>query len=297
MREAEDGQLFGTMAAFDDAKASDGAFVQAPDGSGNHWSVPSATDPNRAEYCFDLDAPALFTLRGEVGATTFHDDSFWVSVAGETHLWDLRRSESGFVVDDLSDRLPRSFNFKKDPVLFALPAGRSVVTVFPREDGAKLDRFELVPACPPVGTVIEAEDGLLAGNMQAQRAGFGIDAVVIEVPGGPDTVYSTPVPLGVSFGLFCVTVDESTAGPLQLQAQARGLSDWEDSFFVTVGDDVFLWDVQRSSDSIVRDMLNDRFTGSDPVTLDLSPGRHTIKVEFREVGTQLDSFVLVRPKS
>jgi len=55
----------------------------------------------------------------------------------------------------------------------------------------------------------------------------------------------------------------------------------------------FLWDLQRNSE-YATDLLNDRTTGSDPVTFSLDAGKTGVVVWLREDGARLDRLALTQ---
>jgi len=140
-QEAEFGQRSGTMDLVDDGGASGGQFVQARVGTfGRTYPNPDVID-----FCVTVPTAGTYRIDTVNWAPNASDDSFYVTVdAGTEALWDMEQG-AGFVGDSVSDRTG------DDPTVWALTAGDHAIRFSQREDGAGLDRFELVQTdAPPV---------------------------------------------------------------------------------------------------------------------------------------------------
>ncbi len=116
-----------------DASASGGQYLEAPDGTGNHKDNP----PVNAEitYDFNVDQAGQFKVVGLVEGPSRTDDSFWVSIdGGPWFLWDIQRT-GDWTWDDVNDRNGA------DPVVFDLAVGTHTLRVSVREDGSRLDKL------------------------------------------------------------------------------------------------------------------------------------------------------------
>ena len=137
VQEAEGGVRHGAFVNGNAAAASGGSYVWVPNGTGIRYDGP---DPaHRVDYSFTVEQPGLYRIKGRVYAPNEDDDSFWVRVNGEPaggYLWDVLQN-TGYQTDYVNDR------DGADPVEVLLQPGVATVTVYLREDGARLDTIEL----------------------------------------------------------------------------------------------------------------------------------------------------------
>ncbi len=143
-REAEDGDLTGPFVIDDDALASGGSYVHAPDGSGSTGDIVFSS---KASYCFTVTEPGAYRLDAGIYAADFRSNSFFVQVDGAPnagYLWDLPL-DTAYGIHPLSER-------NGGPVVLILDTGEHTIDVFLREDGARLDRLTL-------RTIAEASGG------------------------------------------------------------------------------------------------------------------------------------------
>ena len=139
--EAETGEITGSFVVGDGSSEptppSNNEYVHVPNGAGNSFNT---ADPNhQVEYCFTVQTAGTYRIKGGVYAETGADNSFFVKVdnAPENgYLWDMPKN-TDYREDYVSDRNGA------DPVEVSLDAGEHIVTIFLREDGARLDRLEL----------------------------------------------------------------------------------------------------------------------------------------------------------
>jgi hypothetical protein len=135
LQEAEDGTLSGDFQIEDSSSASGGQYVYVPNGIGD----ASAPGDSSVSFCFDVEDAGTYSIRAAVHADGGDDNSFFVRVdgaPGDGYLWDIPYG-SGWSYDYVNDR------GGDDPVAVDLSAGQHVVTVYLREDGARLDTIEL----------------------------------------------------------------------------------------------------------------------------------------------------------
>ena len=126
----------GEFVVGDDANASGGQYVWAPNGSGNEWNL---NESHRVECSFNVEQEGSYRIKGRVYAPNDNDDSFWVRVDGEPsggYLWDVLQN-TAYLPDYVSDR------DGQDPVQVCLTAGTHTVSVYLREDGTRLDTIGL----------------------------------------------------------------------------------------------------------------------------------------------------------
>ena len=129
----------------------------------------------------------------------------------------------------------------------------------------------------------EAEAGTLSGAMTIVSDGAYSGGQFVRVPVGTS---------GSSNDYVEFTVNIETAGDYQVNAQVRGPSGLQNSFFAQIdGGAQILWDIP-STNVLVEDLVSNR--GSGVITQSLSAGSHTLRISFREAGAQLDwiEFVL-----
>lgn len=131
--EAEDASLDGFVVISSGA-GTNGEAIEVPNGIGDANDIPGV---HTASFCFTVPQTGNYTLEGNILASTDSDNSFWVTIDGENYLWDME-VDASYVIDEVSNR------GGPDPVVLNLEAGQLEVVVALREDGAKLDRLELV---------------------------------------------------------------------------------------------------------------------------------------------------------
>jgi hypothetical protein len=145
-----------------------------------------------------------------------------------------------------------------------------------------------VEGAPPTcgGLAQEAENGTLLGRFTA-----GVDAAAsnngfVHAPEGSGSSSTFSSGNGVE---FCMAV--ATSGTYRIQADVLAQNGGSNSFFVQVdGGPVWLWDVDTGT-TYDNQFVKDRALGT--ISLDLTPGDHTVGVYLREDGTRLDTIELV----
>jgi len=202
-QEAEDGAISGSsfeVAA--DNSASGGEFVWAVPGT---YGRPYPSD-EFVEFCVDVPVAGEYVIDAQVLAQSRLDDSFYVTVDGVQVLWDLEQSQS-WIGDQVRNRGVNA------PAVWALDAGQTTVRFYQREDGTKLDRFELArvsaggvalglsPISRQVDVVGEpvfvvvAGDGLDGATFSASGlpAGVAVDAATGALSGTPTAAGTSQV--------------------------------------------------------------------------------------------------------
>ena len=139
-QEAEAGMLFGAFTIGQDNEASNGHYIHVPDNSGDNYTGSSTV--HKAHYCFHIDTPGEYVIKGWVYGSNDLADSFYVQVDGQPeigYLWDTQQNLT-YQADYVSERSG------DDPITINLSAGIHFITISLREDGTRLDRIALVPA-------------------------------------------------------------------------------------------------------------------------------------------------------
>jgi hypothetical protein len=131
--EAEEGILSEPFQIDEDAGASSGRFVLAPNGAG---TFPSASaSAGLAEYLFAISEEGDYVIWGRVLAPSGRDDSFhiavddsdfvrWNTLQSEQWSWDQANAHQG-----------------DDPLIYHLEAGSHRLYIMQREDGTCIDKL------------------------------------------------------------------------------------------------------------------------------------------------------------
>ena len=135
--EAEDAVLNGFVVVTD-AAASGGSYIHIPD-------TPGAFDPadpdaaTSATFTFNAAIPGSYKFTGIAEGISVFGDSFWFKVDDNDPIqWAVPR-DSGLTEDDVAD-----FVNDVDPYSVNLTAGDHTITIYNREDGARLDKLTMV---------------------------------------------------------------------------------------------------------------------------------------------------------
>ncbi|MES2659060.1 MAG: discoidin domain-containing protein [Verrucomicrobiota bacterium] len=144
---AEASYIGGGMALVTDAAAPHGQYLWLPNGAYPGNAGTPVPVQNRVEFIFIVPSAGPWMLRGLIRAPDVASDSFLVEIdgnqaTGTVNLWDLAPVGSSYVWDFVNNRNVA------DPLIVNLTTGTHVVTIFAREDGARLDRLELVSVKP-----------------------------------------------------------------------------------------------------------------------------------------------------
>lgn len=289
-QEAESGVTNGNWVIGSDAAASGGAYIHAPNGSGNSWN--GANGSQKVSYCFNVATTGTYRIQGKVYGANSLSDSFYVQVDDAPtlgYLWDILPNTT-YASDFVNDRSV------VDPVELQLAAGPHIVNVFVREDGTRLDTIELqlVNSGPPptptcAGLTQEAEDGALFGNFVIGNDGAASNGSYVHTAAGSGDFWNGPN--ANHKAEYCFNVP--TAGTYRIDGKVYGADTLSDSFYVQVDGAPttgYLWDVLPNT-SYQLDSVSDR-NKADPVTVMLSSGAHTVTVFAREAGTRLDTIQL-----
>ncbi len=175
----------GGMVLVTDPAAPSGKYLWLPEGSFPNNNGPPIATQRRAEFTFVVPQAGQWMLRGQVLATTTESDSFYVEIdgnqaLGSVSLWDVAPPGTAYIWDYVNNR------GGADPVILTLTAGTHTVTIFAREDGARLDRLEL-ESVRPLATLATSKslvDGWFTANLTFSESVTGLTASDISITGG-----------------------------------------------------------------------------------------------------------------
>lgn len=222
--EAESGSVHSPMDVFEDEDASNGQYIEVPNGAGGGGNL------GFAEYLINIEETGDYTLWGRGIFPDAENDAFRVKINGETYQWDLgqRDHQSDWHWDQMSDRGNGSAKDPQfNPVVMSLPAGLYSLVIEEAKDGTKLDQFVITPVgsdfeppedqapVEPGGVFTDAE-GLACANLTLGPAP-GINTVQASVTGvAPITFSATGLP-------GAIAVIEKVSGDLQSGQQGEPL--------------------------------------------------------------------------
>ena len=289
-QEAEAAELFGDFALISDAGASGGKAIEVPTSAPGYGFYRGINEAHRAEYCVTVETAGVYRISTEVKAPSSGNDSFYVVIDGlpeEGYIWDTRKGTS-YVSDYVSDR------GVSGPVEVTLAAGEHSLIFYEREQGTRLDKFELelVSADPTScgGLSQEAEEGSLFGSFELGSDAAASGGKFVQAAPGSGFRWQGP---SNDKAVYCAAVER--AGRYQIKAYVHAANTSDDSFFVTVDNSPtsgYLWDTYLNT-SYASDYVADR-SNQDPVEVNLTAGEHIITFHQREDGTRLDRFELIR---
>ena len=129
-------------AVSNDASAVCGTYLWVPDADGQNGGG------GRATYTLTVAAAGRYTLAGRVLTPTPDDDSFFLSLRSENGVELLPETAWSPGVHKSwtwCDVVPSG---KRGPATLALPQGKVILTLRPREAGSKIDQLRLTPQSP-----------------------------------------------------------------------------------------------------------------------------------------------------
>ncbi len=285
-----------------DSAASGGAYVWTPDGGGNDLGGPGDT---WVDLCFTVAQAGTYQMFGSVYTDQpgGYSDSFFVKVDGapsDGYLWDVPDNTlyQHVLVTDRISEVP----LVGEAVELTLSAGQHIVTVYNREDGARLDKLELAavgaptptttptstpipptptPAATPTaaptvtptstpsgpvaceGLVREAEEGVRFGQFVIGNDAAASGGAYVWIPDGNGNSLEAPGEARVD---LCFTVAQAGAYQMLGSVYTDQPGGYSDSFFVTVdGGPVggHLWDVPNNT-QYQQSLVTNR-TNDDPL--------------------------------
>ncbi|MEM7130616.1 MAG: SdrD B-like domain-containing protein [Chloroflexota bacterium] len=287
-QEAENGSLNGLFTVVNDANASNGAYVEVPNGAGNENFGPSGSF---VEHCFIVDTAGTYNIEGTINGPVGGSNSFYVTVDDtptDGYLWDTTLT-TGFEADLVANR------GGDDPVAVNLDAGEHRVKVFLREDGTQLDKLRLVLVTPDDPLACgdlrqEGEDGNLFGNFAVANDSAASGGRFVQVLNG--TGNQTTGPNDAQKVEYCVDVEITDT--YIISAVVRTPNIGANSMYVTVDGlpvNGITWDMPISTEFFSTQVIERGTT--TPYLFNLAAGEHTVTFYLREDGTQLDLFELV----
>lgn len=212
-QEAEDAENAGRFVRVDDDRASGGAYVEVPSGTGGSWNGPNA---NVVEFCFGVENGGVFAIEAVVRTPTERDNSFYVSVddgpavefvadvTGDNFDLDLV-SESG-ALDPLGNSAPAAL---VDPMNWDLTEGDHIVRFYLRRDGAGLDSVALAPLAPfPTATATVIIEPTVVPITPVPTA----TPIIVPPPTPFPTTTTTPTPSATPTGGSCTSVEDLIDG-------------------------------------------------------------------------------------
>ncbi|TAA41836.1 carbohydrate binding domain-containing protein [Corallincola spongiicola] len=294
--QAEDATLYGLFKVGNDSTASAGQYIHS-EYVGNYYDTN--IEANRAELLFSVPQSGLYALKATTYAPNTAADSFYIEVNdGPRQIWDINNAS-------YYEEMDVNYRNEASEVTIDISAGQHKITVYVREDGARLDRFRLVRIGDGNGGT---DDGSGGGGDTDQPSTITVEAETAELYGafrvGTDSAasagryidsihqgnYYEGAAINANRAEFTVTA--TGAGRYQLKGTVYAPESSADSFWIKVnGGDLHLWDTHNKA--IYQEMdVNSRGV-SEIVEVDLRAGQNTITVYVREDGTRLDQLRLI----
>jgi hypothetical protein len=293
--EAENAELFGAFAIVSDAQASGGKFVAAPNGTGDRTNAPD--EAQRMRFNVYVDESGDYNLKGWCRGTGVPDNSFWVKLDGlpaPGNLWDFPEGSAQFAERLVTHRGTGTEDAPEvNPVRFTLFKGMHTVDVYLREDGAQLDRIQILPAVQFSQNLEVESSSMLSGAFMVGKDPLASAGKYVFTP----ATYSNPANLPDDTHKVTTVVTVTQAGTYLVRANVHASFDDRNSFWVKVDGQPsagYVWDMTETNTAYGLDYVSHRGGGNsgnpdqDPVELQLAAGAHTIEVFAREGGTRLD---------
>lgn len=285
--EAEDGDILSPMIIRDDGGASLEGCICVPNGT--------ASAGGEAVYRFNITQAADYVFWGRVLAPSGQDDSFSVSVDGQSPFrWNTQQG-TAWVWDQVAD------SSVQDPAVFHLQPGSHTLKILRREDGTHLDRILITndssyvpegqgePSGPPMThVVIEAENGAPRVPMRALTDTDASSGHYVGVRQGDGSIASPSNDAGLVAYAFHV----SEGGDYRVWGRVVAPSPKDDSFFAAMDEGVFeRWNLPLST-AWTWDLVAGET--ADPRIFSLTPGTHTLYIMQREDGARIDKLVITK---
>ncbi|MCP4426223.1 MAG: S8 family serine peptidase [Chloroflexi bacterium] len=289
IQEAEEATLYGNFTLGNDASASGGQYIHAPEGSGNFYG--GLDSDHRAEFNFYVDTPGTYQIKGWLYTPDAGSDSFYYTVNGLPAIGTTWTTfiHTSFEVETIGE-------FHNDPYEIYLPTGNHTVTIYVRETGAALDKLELtlVEAIAGGGDGVsgsliqEAEEATLYGNFTIGGDANASGGQYIYPPegsgdfrGGLDSDHRAEFDFIVA-----------TPGTYQIKGWVYAPDVGSDSFWYKVDGlpvDGANWSMLPHT-SFEAEYIGE---SSSPHEFYLTSGAHTFTLYVREAGAAIDKLELV----
>jgi hypothetical protein len=291
--EAEDAEKSGAFVRGADAAASGGYFASAPNGTGDRLTAPD--EAHRLRFRAYVNANEFYNIMGWARGANVSDNSFWVKVDDLAPvLWDLTPLSAQFGQYFMSHRgTGTEENPEFDPYPFFLTKGMHTIDIYLREDGAELDKIQVIPQSA-LSRIQEVEStSILAGAFMVGKDPLASGGKFAHTP----TSYSNASGIPDDAHKLSSVVEVSQAGTYLIRANVQASFDDRNSFWVKVDGlpaNGYLWEMTESNSAYGTDYVSHRGNGNsgnpdlDPVELQLAAGPHTIEVFAREGGTRID---------
>ncbi|MEM7030210.1 MAG: putative Ig domain-containing protein, partial [Chloroflexota bacterium] len=204
MQEAEVAILSGDFVAVNDGSASNGQFIEVPNGQGSGGGTING-NIHQAEFCFTITDGGTYRLVGSVWGRTGGSNSFWVTVDGQPangYKWTLPIN-TGFSDDILDDG---------GEVELSLAPGDHTVILYLRENGSRIDTIRLeqiggigpneTPVLDPISDQVVTEGSLI--NFTATASDNEGDVLTFSLSNAP-----AGATIGANDGFFNWQTDEA----------------------------------------------------------------------------------------
>lgn len=130
VQEAEHGSLAGAFTIVSDPTASGGQYIEVPNNVASDYSGKSV---HRSTYCFTVETPGMYRLRGSTYGIDNSHDSFLVLINGNQSPWYI----------PIATSFQSAYYGGSTPAEFVLMPGEQQVVIIHREHGSRLDTIEL----------------------------------------------------------------------------------------------------------------------------------------------------------
>ncbi|MEM7033649.1 MAG: putative Ig domain-containing protein, partial [Chloroflexota bacterium] len=203
-QEAEAAILSGDFVAVNDGSASNGQFIEVPNGQGSGGGTING-NIHQAEFCFTITDGGTYRLVGSVWGRTGGSNSFWVTVDGQPangYKWKLPIN-TGFSDRVLSDG---------GEVQLSLEPGDHTVILYLRENGSRIDTIRLeqiggigpneTPVLDPISDQVVTEGSLI--NFTATASDNEGDVLTFSLSNAP-----AGATIGANDGFFNWQTDEA----------------------------------------------------------------------------------------
>ncbi|WP_419194230.1 SdrD B-like domain-containing protein [Novipirellula herctigrandis] len=262
-----------------DASASGGKAIEAPNMSGSYYYSP----PNckKVQYSFSVAESGMFELSGLVQARSSKDNSVWVKVNDKPWVeWHIPVTGNDYQWQAVTD------GWHQNAVTFDLDAGVHTMQLRVREDGTRLDKFQVSKLATTTIVIDAADFDSKRGDWKIELDDDGNEFLV--AANGTGTHYNSP-----SYAdelTYDFTLDQG--GLFAIHALVSAANNRDNSFWVAIDDGHWVeWHLTVTGDQWQWQTVSDG-AGHDQVGFELDAGDHTLRIKVREDGTKLDKIVI-----